>query len=106
MNRSKKIGSILCALPFVLLVITFVGYTIARIFIRATPASSVVGAGGLGQASSATTYALVAKAIFGLTGLLGVIGLFICVPLSIYFFARTDKGDAQPGNTSPKGTHF
>jgi len=90
MTRNKKIGLILIILPFFLIIGSLAGYTVAGFVIQqkiTASQSDPVSAG-----SGVPVYSIL-RVVLGFAGLLGVLGLFICIPAGIYFLNK--KNDEE-----------
>jgi len=79
---NKKKGLILLIVPIASLFIILFAYTIANFVI-----SSVVGSTG----APVVVVAQIINVVLGLFGLLAVIGIFVGIPLGIYFLSKGDE---------------
>lgn len=107
MTKDKKIGLILLVAPICLLVIVLIGYAFFS-FVMSTVVNSDIeslnaaaGTGLVGQSKTVAT-AQIINVVFGLLGVLAVIGIIVGVPLGIVFLAKKEPGEVVVNLTGLK----
>jgi hypothetical protein len=91
MTKNKKIGLLLLLGPIALLFLIVFAYAIAQFSLTASmSATAPVDSTGLAPASGSNTAATIINAILGLLGLLSVVGIFLGIPLGIYFLVKKE----------------
>jgi hypothetical protein len=115
MTKNKKIGWALLVGPFCTLIAIVIIYAIAQFVMssvmqantpeispNSTNSMSDFYATELAPASTSGTTAKIINAILGLIGLLSVIGIFVGIPLGIYFLSKKEPEELVAIQSNPK----
>jgi len=93
MTRNKKLGLFLLIAPFALLFFILIAYAVSNFAFRAHPPEVSTQLSSVEVATHAepdvrSAVANILNVVLGLAGLLAVIGIFVGVPLGIYFLTK------------------
>jgi hypothetical protein len=115
MTKNKKIGFALLIGPFCTLILVVILYSVAQFVIDAMMQAEIpettinavnsfnqLSATELAPATASSTAGKIINAILGLIGFLAVLGMFIGVPLGIYFLTRKEPEELASLAQNPK----
>ena len=91
MTKNQKIGAALIIIPIALLLFISTAYPVSQFIISRLSEQQAVDSTGLSNASSSVTILRLMRVVFGLLSTLAVLGIFIGIPLAIYFFVKKDN---------------